>query len=338
MLSIELLDLQKQQIMNNNENQGEIDLIILINKIKSSFLKVILFFFKAVKTTVKQWKAFLFLIIVGVVLGYFNGSQTDSNKDATVLLKVNFDAVNYVYDAVSLINQKIEANDLDFFNEMGLSIKEPSLFELTIAPIVSLQEIMKNDDFKANEIRALFENLNFDDNLSMTNSFISNYNYHSLTCSFSSLADSESVNKVIDFLNTNPLFTELKIRKINSISDRIRTNENTIQQIDNIILKYTNELSATLSKSQLYIDNKDIRPNELISTKIELLKEIEALKEEKIYSNDTVVVINNSNLLVENKSIKDNKMVYYPLILCFIFILAQIAKNTYTYLDRLEAK
>ena len=69
MLSIELLDLQKQQIMNNNENQGEIDLIILINKIKSSFLKVILFFFKAVKTTVKQWKAFLFLIIVGVVLG-----------------------------------------------------------------------------------------------------------------------------------------------------------------------------------------------------------------------------------------------------------------------------
>ena len=39
MLSIELLDLQKQQIMNNNENQGEIDLIILINKIKSSFLK-----------------------------------------------------------------------------------------------------------------------------------------------------------------------------------------------------------------------------------------------------------------------------------------------------------
>jgi hypothetical protein len=69
-----------------------------------------------------------------------------------------------------------------------------------------------------------------------------------------------------------------------------------------------------------------------------LLKEIEALKEEKIYSNDTVVVINNSNLLVENKSIKDNKMVYYPLILCFIFILAQIAKSTYTYLDKLEAK
>ena len=30
--------------MNNNENTGEIDLIILINKIKSTFLKLILFF------------------------------------------------------------------------------------------------------------------------------------------------------------------------------------------------------------------------------------------------------------------------------------------------------
>ena len=146
------------------------------------------------------------------------------------------------------------------------------------------------------------------------------------------------MNNVIEFLNTNPLFTELKLRKINSISDRIRANENTIQQIDNIILKYTNDLSATLSKSQLYIDNKDISPSELITTKIELLKEIEVLKEEKIYSNETVVMINNSNLLVENKSIKDNKLIYYPLTLCFIFVLVQLAKNTYTYLDRLEVK
>ena len=142
--------------MNNNENQGEIDLIILINKIKSSFLKLIVFFFRALKATTKQWKVFLFLIIAGVALGFYNGSQTDSNKDATVLLKVNFDAVNYVYDAVSLINQKIETNDLDFFNEMGLSNEELSLFELTITPIVSLQEIIKNENFKANEINALF--------------------------------------------------------------------------------------------------------------------------------------------------------------------------------------
>ncbi|MDA9356894.1 hypothetical protein OAA78_00235 [Flavobacteriaceae bacterium] len=324
--------------MSNNETQGEIDLIILINKIKSTFLKQVLCLFKGVKFLTKQWKAFVLLIIVGIIIGFFNGAQTDSQKEATVLLKVNFDAVNYVYDAVSLINQKIEANDLDFFNEIGMTTDELDLFELTISPVVNLQEIVENESFKANEIKTLFENLNFDNNLSMTNSFISNYKYHSLTFSFSSLADGQSVDKVINFLNNNPLFKELKLRKNNSITDRVKANENTIEQINNIILKYTGELSANLTSSQLYIDNKDIRPNELIATKMELLKEIELLKEEKIYSNNTVIVINNSNLVVENKSLKDNKLVYYPFILCFIFIVIQIAKNTYNYLDRLERK
>ena len=118
----------------------------------------------------------------------------------------------------------------------------------------------------------------------MTNSFISNYKYHTLTCSFSPTADSQTIDIIIDYLNTNPLFTELKLRKMNSFSDRIESNEKAINQIDAIILKYTNEISnSSNTDSQLYVDNKDIRPNDLIKTKIELSKEIEILKEEKIF-------------------------------------------------------
>ena len=129
------------------------------------------------------------------------------------------------------------------------------------------------------------------------------------------------------------------IRDRNSFSDRIKSNENAINQIDAIILKYTNDISNSSNvDSQLYVDNKDIRPNDLIKTKIELIKEVEALKEEKIYSNNTVVVVNNSNLMIESSSIKNNKIVYYPLLLCFIFILIQVLKNTYSWLDELESK
>jgi hypothetical protein len=256
-----------------------------------------------------------------------------------VLVKVNFDAVNYVYDAVSLINQKIEANDINFFNEIGFSSEELNVFELTISPIINLQEIINDETFKANEIKTLFENLTFEDNLSMTNSFISNYKYHTLTCSFSPTADSQTIDLIIDYLNTNPLFTELKLRKINSFSDRIESNEKAINQIDAIIFKYTNDISNSSSAdSQLYVDNKDIRPNDLIKTKIELSKEIEILKEEKIYSNNTVVVVNNSNLVIETNSIKNNKIIYYPLLLSFIFIIIQILKKTYFWLDNLESK
>ena len=110
--------------MSTNENQGEIDIVVLFNKIQSTFIELIVFFFKWVKHLTKQWKAFLFLIFFGVVLGFFNENQNNSEKEASVLLKVNFDAVNYVYDAVSLINQKIEANDVVFFNEIGFSSEQ----------------------------------------------------------------------------------------------------------------------------------------------------------------------------------------------------------------------
>ena len=325
--------------MSINENQGEIDIIVLFKKIQATFVKIIIFFFKWAKYLIIQWKAFLFLILFGAILGFFSESQNNSDKEASVLLKVNFDAVNYVYDAVSLINQKIEANDISFFNEIGFSSEELNVFELTISPIVNLQEIINDETFKANEIKTLFENLTFEDNLSMTNSFISNYKYHTLTCSFSPTADSQTIDVIIDYLNTNSLFTELKLRKMNSFSDRIESNEKAINQIDAIILKYTNEISNSSNKdSQFYVDNKDIRPNDLINTKIELTKEIEILKEEKIYSNNTVVVVNNSNLMIETSSIKSNKIIYYPLLLCFIFIIIQVLRKTYSWLDNLESK
>jgi len=110
--------------MNTNENQGEIDIIVLFKKIQATFVHIIIFFFKWAKYLIRQWKAFLFLILFGAILGFFNESQNNSDKEASVLIKVNFDAVNYVYDAVSLINQKIEANDIRFFNELGFSSEE----------------------------------------------------------------------------------------------------------------------------------------------------------------------------------------------------------------------
>ena len=324
--------------MSNTQPQGEMDLVVLINSIKSFFLKQLLFLFKSVKYLSNQWKTFLALIITGIIIAFVSGNKNDPDKEATILLKVNFDAVNYIYDAVSLINQKIEANDLEFFNEIGMTGEEIDLFELKISPVINLQEIIESKEFNANEIKTLFENLNFDDNLSMTNSFISNYTYHSLTCTFSSLAERESVNKLIDFLNTNPLFTKLKLRKINSISDRIFDNKNTITQIDNLISKYASDLNSSSKNAQLYIDSKNIYPHELIKTKIALLKEIEELKEEKIYSNNTVVVINNSNLLVQSDSLRNNKIIFYPLLLCLVFICLQILKSSYNYLDNLEKK
>ena len=320
----------------SNLEKGEIDLIILINKLKNSIIKLILKLFVASKYLIKQWKIFSILITVGLALGFYTQKNNEINKEAKVLIKVNFDAVNYVYDAVSLINQKIESSDIDFFNSLGFISKNLEVSELEILPVIDLQNILNNENFNANEIRALFENLNFEDDSFITNSFISDYDYHLLNISFEPNANDQSLSLLIDYINSNPLFNELKQRKTTSINEILNSNLISIAQIDDIISAYTDNLSSSAPNSELYIDNKDIRPNDLITTKTELQKENQILMEEKLYSNETVVVINDSSLLVKDKSLKDNKIIYFPILFCLIFVFALMLKHLYMFLNSLE--
>lgn len=316
--------------------KGEIDLIILINKVKKSIINLALNLFIGCKYLIRQWKAFALLIIAGLVCGFYMQNIDDTKKEAKVLLKVNFDAVNYVYDAVSLINQKIESSDLDFFNNLGFISENLEVSELEILPVIDLQNILNNENFNGNEIRALFENLNFEDDSFITNSFISDYDYHLLKVSFGPKANDQSLNLLIDYINSNPLFNDLKQRKISSINEIINSNLISITQIDNLISAYTNDLGKNKANSELYIDNKDIRPNDLIKTKTELQKENQALMEEKLYSNETAVVINDSSLIVQDKTLKDNKILYYPIMFCLIFIVILLSKHVYNFLNSLE--
>ncbi len=116
----------------NNNAQEEMDLILLFNKAGTLFLKIILFFFRGIKEILLVWKKLAAVIILGAVLGYIveNITEKTSSKEASILLRINFDAGNFVYDAINLINQKIETEDEQFFisdlkyNEDGFIIND----------------------------------------------------------------------------------------------------------------------------------------------------------------------------------------------------------------------
>ena len=323
----------------NNNTQEEIDILVLFNKIKTLFLQTILFFFRTIKEVLLAWKKLAALIAIGAVLGYVaeNITEKESAKEASILLRINFDAGNYVYDAINLINQKIEAEDEDFFtNEMKFN-EDEALEEISIKPIIDLKDILK-DDINANEIRTLFENLEFEDNLAMTEGFRSDYEYHILDLNISSSASNSSLKKIIDYFNTNPLFIGLKERRLQSISSTIFNNEQTINQIDKLIEKYSSADNFEKSTSQLYIDNKTYLPNELIKIKITLEEQNEELKGERILSTETVMVVNDTSLLIEQKGLRDNKAIYYPILLVFAFILGGVILKLYRYLDELDRR
>ncbi|GIR95369.1 MAG: hypothetical protein CM15mP98_03390 [Paracoccaceae bacterium] len=319
---------------NNFKETEELDIIVLIEKIKLMLLSVCLQIFRRSKNFLSEWKRLLAVILAGVLLGYFlTDNDKPSSKEATVLVKINFDAGNYVYDTVDLINLKISSEDTDFFTQEIKLNEDETIDEVSISPVIDIKDIMAKD-IQANEIRALFENLEYEDGFSVTEGFKSDYDYHFIKVNVSNNSSIETINKVIDYFNNNPLFAELKERNLQRISSIISDNEQTIKQIDKLLEYYTTETSA--NNSQLYIDNKNLRPNELIKTKITLQSENQELKRESLTSKETVITINESNVLIENNSLASNKMVYYPFLFLLIYLIVSVLIGLYSYLDKLD--
>ena len=319
---------------NNFKENEELDIIVLIEKIKLMLLSILLQIFRRSKNFLSEWKRLLAVILVGVLLGYFlTDNDKPSSKEATVLVKINFDAGNYVYDTVDLINLKISSEDTDFFTQEIKLNEDETIDEVSISPVIDIKDIIAKD-IQANEIRALFENLEYEDGFSVTEGFKSDYDYHFIKVNVSNNSSIETINKVIDYFNNNPLFAELKERNLQRISSIISDNEQTIKQIDKLLEYYTTETSA--NNSQLYIDNKNLRPNELIKTKITLQSENQELKRESLTSKETVITINESNVLIENNSLASNKMVYYPFLFLLIYLIVSVLIGLYSYLDKLD--
>tara|TARA_Y100001968_G_scaffold77176_1_gene68543 strand:- start:10008 stop:10982 length:975 start_codon:yes stop_codon:yes gene_type:complete len=319
---------------NNLKENDELDIIVLIEKIKLALLSILLQIFRSTKTFLMGWKQLLLIVLAGVLLGYFQTDNDQPNaKEATLLVKINFDAGNYVYDAVDLINLKILSEDTEFFTQEFKLNADEQLDEVSISPVIDIKDIMAKE-INANEIRALFENLEYEDGFSVTEGFKSDYDYHFINVVVSGNSTISTVNKIVDYFNNNPLFTELKERNIQRISSIISDNEQTIKQIDKLLDYYTSENKT--KTTQLYIDNKDLRPNELIKTKVSLQNENQELKKENLTTKETVMAINEANILIENTSLLSNKMVYYPLLFLFIYIVFSVLIGLYSYLDKLD--
>ena len=319
---------------NNFKENEELDIIVLIEKIKLILLSVLLQIFRRSRMTLSNWKQLLVVVFAGVLVGYImTDSEKINSKEAAILVKVNFDAGNYIYDAVELINIKALSGDRDFFTKDIMLDETETIDEISIAPVVDIKDIM-DKEINANEIRALFENLQYEDGFSVTEGFKSDYDYHIITVKVSNNSSLNTISKVIDHFNRNPLFTELKDRNLQRISSVIYDNEQTIKQIDKIIDFYTSE--KKVNSTQLYIDNKDITPNDLINTKITLQKENEDLKNENLTSRQTVMIINETNILVQNKPLLSNLMIYYPILFLVIYVLISLLIGLYSYLDKLD--
>ena len=125
-----------------NKND-EISILYIFHSLKKGFLKLAINGFNVLNFIVKNWKTFVLLVVLGVVLGYFSNLDYKESKSAKVLLRINHDAVNFVYNEINFLNEKITENDKAFFKAIGFESSEVPIIDLEIKPIIDLTEISK---------------------------------------------------------------------------------------------------------------------------------------------------------------------------------------------------
>ena len=104
-----------------NKND-EISILYIFHSFRKGFLKLAIYGFNALNFIAKNWKTFVLLVVLGVVLGYFSNLDYKANKSAKILLRINHDAVSYVYNEIDFLNQKIAENDKEFSRRLALKI------------------------------------------------------------------------------------------------------------------------------------------------------------------------------------------------------------------------
>ena len=318
------------------QKSDEIDLTNLFSVFKEKIKASIVLLFDLIDYLLKKWILITALIVLGLIIGYVTQNNYNHNKKASVLLRINFDTVDYVYSEIDLINEKVTEKDSLFFSEMGLKGDSIQIKEIEITPIVRFKEIIERYKENDRKLEGLLKSLEFnDDDVESYETFKSEYYFHTLNFTLSYNATQETIEKTIEYLNNNIILTDIKNSSIRDIKSQIANNSISIKQIDNVINAYKTNESLTSPSDQIFVVDKNFNMSEMFEKKIELQELNAELNKILVYSKDIVVVVNKPKIIEENTKFSSNRIVFFPSLFVFIFLLFSFLKYTYIYLKEI---
>ncbi len=323
--------------MSTNQPE-EVDIFYILKKIKEAFKKLNKLFFNAVNFVVKRWIVIALLILAGAGYGYYVNKTTTKNKTAKLLVRINFDTVNYVYTTIELLNEKLIEKDTAYFKKAGFPEAIGTIKGIELKPLVRIKEIVDQYEINNRNFESVLKNVDFesvDEEFDLANTFTVDYKQHIMVVSLSNNATPKTLQELIKFINNSELLQNLKEKKVTDLTLQIATNKNTVIQIDKILDFYTQNKSLPSPSNQLFVVDKNFDIQKIIEKKTELQKENEKLNQELVYSKNIVVVLNKPTVTFEEEGITDNKLVFYPLLFVGLFLLLAFVRYIFLTLKRM---
>lgn len=306
----------------NEKQKDDIDIKDIFQGIGSFFRKLILFIFNIFSFLIKNWIIVLVLLIIGLAYGYFVKNNRKDNKTAQIMVRINFDLGNYVYNSLDDLSKKIEDKDSIFLKDIGLWDKKALIKKIEIEPIINFEDILDKYAPNNKNFEILFDKLEFSRKITVSETFIPQYLYHNIELILSENSTENTLDKLFIYINSNKNLENYKKVKLENMIGRIEASKKTIAQINDVVVSYISE-DPILKTNQLVID-KDFTG--MLQTKFNLERENEKMLANIALSQDILVLINKPSLVKEDSIILKNPMFLYPLLLIGLFLLASLIR------------
>lgn len=311
-------------------NNDEIDLGLILKKVSSAYKYLLIGLYRGYKFILRNWIIFLILIVIGGLLGYFLDSNSKAPKSTSLVVQVNFDASNYVYDAVEQLQNKIAEYDTVALKKMGFYRDHKLvLFYAEIQPIVDVLAIIKEARGNDRGIEALLEQSKYEDDMLTSEIFIPEYKSHRIQLITSHRGTSETIDSFLTYLNDNEIFNEIKKVKIENTKSNIAYNTQSIAFLDSIVKTYGIVIKNNAPPNQIYFNTYEVNNGNIhlmFREKRLIQEEIDELSVELLKYNSIVTLLNKP-LLQETKSIFNKKIIMYPFFFIVIFLLVRVIRH-----------
>tara|TARA_R110000772_G_scaffold122087_6_gene228358 strand:- start:20 stop:1006 length:987 start_codon:yes stop_codon:yes gene_type:complete len=319
-------------------NSGEIDLMSIFKFIKEAFNNTIFMLFRALNFALRNWAIVVALIVIGFGSGYYSYSKAKTLpvQSAEILVRINFNTVDFIYSEIEVLNNKLFSNDSLFKKKLGVNFEEIEVLNLELVPITNIRDIVDNYGSNGKYLEGLLKNIDLKDEISEV--FAAEYKYHTLKVLLSEKGTVKSVLKILDHINNNSFLSEIRDSDISYMNARIEGNIEIIKQIDKVVETYTSKEPITSTSDQIYIVDREFKIDEILQKKINLNREIETYKSLLVYSKNVVVVINDPNISENSLSILDISYITYPIMLVFLFLLLALFRHWFRYFKKLSNK
>lgn len=298
----------------------EIDLGVLIDKLKQVKKAVYVFFYKILNFFISNFLILSALVVFGVLAGYLLDKQKGKELETYLIVDTAKQNLPYLYNAVELLNDKAKEEDTQFVEKYPFV---EDLKDIEIEPIVDVTNILTSyKEFDEDQVLSILERVETKKDFLKAEALAYNYNYHKIKLVIPADVNQEGVvENLMNYIEDNEYLQKLRVIRYNSNIDRIKENIYTLGQIDSLLVNSNKSLSNYDKGSSqiILLGENNVNPSGLIINKTSLLAENVILERELVQLDHLIQIINTPKF-IKSGSLLSKKIILFPVLLLVAFM------------------